>query len=381
MKSVMLICSSQVSVPPKKGGAIEEIVFEIAKHTRRKMKPIVVTRTRFNYNGVKCVKINSKIRKNKAAAILEDILYGFKCLEQINKEKPGIVHLNTTFTSFPITAFLKGDSKPKIVYTSHSPSWTVPDKEIGKINKFFNRIEAFSMKRADVVTAVSDSMRKGIIKKAGIDKRKIITIQNFSRPDEFSPKYGKKWQRSKKITGNIILFVGKLTYTKGIDYLIQSIPSVLEKYSDTTFVFVGSSEHEQKLDNNPWYGMAKKLGVEKNTLFLGTVSREELPNIYASADIFVLPTLREGMPMVILEAMASGLPIVTTKVSGIPEIVNEKCSIYVKRKDSKTLASSIIKILSDPKKMRRMSKEARRASIRLRKEVVLEKYKNLYRSL
>jgi len=95
----------------------------------------------------------------------------------------------------------------------------------------------------------------------------------------------------------------------------------------------------------------------------------------------VLPTLREGMPMVILEAMASGLPIVTTKVSGIPEIVNEKCSIYVKRKDSKTLASSIIKILSDPKKMRRMSKEARRASIRLRKEVVLEKYKNLYRSL
>ena len=237
------------------------------------------------------------------------------------------------------------------------------------------------MCRADAVTAVSESMRKGIIIKAGINKEKILTIPNFSKPDEFNPKYGKKWKKSKKINGNIILFVGKLTNTKGVEYLIQSIPQVLKKYPDTTFVFVGGIEHEQKLDNNPWYDMTKELGVEKNSLFLGTVSREELTKIYASANIFVLPTLREGMPLVILEAASSGLPIVTTKVSGIPEIIDEKAALFVKRKDSKSLASSIIRILSDPRKARRMGKEARRASIRLRKEVVLEKYKNLYKNL
>jgi len=380
MKSVMLICSSQVSVPPKKGGAIEEIVFEIAKHVKKNIEPIAISRARFKYPGIKCIIIRSKIRKNKILAIIEDIFFGIKCVSVIENAKPDIVHLNTTFTSFPIMLLTK-KGNTKFVYTSHSPSWTVPNGEIGIANRIFNKIESFSMRRADAVTAVSESMRNGIIKKAGIDKEKISTIPNFSRTNEFSPKYGKKWKESKKITGPLVLFVGKLTHTKGVDYLIQSVPKVLEKYPDTKFVFVGGLEHEQKFDKNPWRSMAKGLGIGKNTLFLGTVSKEELPRIYASADIFVLPTLREGMPMVILEAMASGLPIITTKISGIPEIVDERCAIFVKRKDSKSLASSIITILSDPRKAKRMGKEARKAAIKLRKEVVLEKYKSLYKSL
>ena len=380
MKNVMLICSSQVSVPPKKGGAIEEIAFEIAKHIKKSIEPIVISRTRFKHPGVKCISIKSKIRKNKIAAIIEDIIFGIKCVSIIENEKPDIVHLNTTFTSFPIMLLTKKDNT-KFVYTSHSPSWTVSDSEIGIANRIFNKLESFSMRRADAVTAVSESMRKGIITKAGIDKERISTIPNFSKPNEFSPKYGKKWKRSKKINGNIILFVGKLTHTKGVEYLIQAIPNVLEKYPDTTFVFVGGIEHEQKLDKNPWCNMAKELGVEKNVLFLGTVSREELPKIYASADIFVLPTLREGMPLVILEAASSGLPIVTTKISGIPEIVDKKCAIFVKRRDSKSLAVSIIKILANSKTAKRMGIEARREAFRFRKEIVLEKYKNIYKSL
>jgi glycosyltransferase involved in cell wall biosynthesis len=127
--------------------------------------------------------------------------------------------------------------------------------------------------------------------------------------------------------------------------------------------------------------MVKGLNVGKNILFLGPVSKEELQKIYASADLFVLPTLREGMPLVILEAASSGLPIITTKVSGIPEIVDDKSAIFVKRKDSKSLAKSIIKIIADQKKAKKMGKEARKKVLRLRKEIILKKYKNLYTNL
>lgn len=377
MKRVMLVCSSQVSVPPQKGGAIEEIVFEIAKHVSKKMEPTLVSRTPFQHEGLKCVHIGSEVKKSKIAAIIEDFFYGIKCADAIKREKPDIVHFNTTFTSLGAMLAL-GKERPKVVYTSHSPSWTVPDEEIGLANRIFSKMEAFVMRRADKVTAVSESMRKGIVKKAGIDTSKVLTIPNFARVDEFTPKHGKGWKKSRKIEGKIVLFVGKLTETKGVRYLIHAMPTVLKKHPDAQFVFVGGLEHEQELEENPWFKMVQELGVQGSAHFLGSVSREELPKIYASADLFVLPTLREGMPMVILEAAASGLPIVTTSISGIPEAVGTDAAIFLHRKDPNGLAYSISRVLSNPVLARKMGAASRKAALKLRKEEVLENYKNLY---
>ena len=380
MTKVMLVCSSQVSVPPQKGGAIEEIVFEIAKSLGRGMKPLVVSRTDFEHPSIKCVYIKSKIRKNKLAAIIEDFRYGLKCVKAIQSERPDIVHMNTTFTSLAITQFLPKEDRPLLIYTSHSPAWTVPDSEIGRINIIFNKLEASVMRHSDVVTAVSDSMRKGIIQKAGMEPGNVKTIPNFARTAEFSPKYGKSWRKGKGIAGKMVLFVGKLTETKGIRYMIEAIPAVIQKFPDATFAFVGGLEHEQALKRNPWYKMVEKLGIQKNEKFLGSVPREELPKIYASSDLFVLPTLREGMPMVLLEAAASGLPIVTTKISGIPEVVDEKSVVFVHRKDTKSLAYAITRILSDSERAKKMGAASRKVALRFRKEDALRKYQKIYKS-
>ncbi len=379
MKKILFIASSQVSIPPMKGGAIEDIIFEIAKSLGKNFKPIIVSRSKFYSDDIECLNIPSKLRKNKLFGILEDINYGFKCIEAIKNKKPDIVHLNTTFTSIPIALFLSSKDRPKIIYTSHSPSWTVPDSEIGRINVFFSFLEGIVMKRVDVITAVSESMRTGIINKLGISPRKILTIPNFSKTINYK-KY--KWKKIHKIKGPIVLFVGKLTETKGIRYLIGSIPHVIKNYPDTKFVLVGALEHEQNLSSkNPWFGMVKTLGIEKNVNFLGSLSKEDLYNIYDASDVFVLPTMREGMPLVILEAASFGLPIVTTKISGIPEILDEKSAIFVPRKDSIRLANALIELISNSKKAYQLGKNAKKASINLRKEVVIKKFMKIYGEL
>ena len=231
-----MICSSQVSIPPKKSGANEKIAFEIAKFVSNKFDTYVVNNDVFSYSGINYLTIKSKIRRNKLLAILEDVKFGFKCLPNINRLKPDIVHIHTLFTGLPIVLFSFLSRKTKIVYTSHNPSWTVPDNEIGFANIFFDHLESFIMRKAFVVTTVSNSMKDGILKKALLKPKRIETIYNFTYPKVFSPKLGKSWKHDRRITGDIILFVGKLTETKGVRYLMEAIPSVLKEFPQAKFI-------------------------------------------------------------------------------------------------------------------------------------------------
>ncbi|MBI3190753.1 glycosyltransferase family 4 protein, partial [archaeon] len=146
-------------------------------------------------------------------------------------------------------------------------------------------------------------------------------------------------------------------------------------------VLVGSLEHEQELKDNPWEKLARGNGISDSVIFTGSVPFFELPEIYSSADVFVLPSLREGMPLVIMEALATGLPIVTTKISGTKEAVNEKCAIFVGRKNSSDIAKALVKILSNKKIAESMSKESEKISRKFEKQNVLDKYYKLYCSI
>jgi glycosyltransferase involved in cell wall biosynthesis len=380
MPSVMLVASSQVSIPPEKGGAIEDIVYAIAESlSKSQTKVYVVSPSGSSHAGINYVTIKSTKRKAKLAAILQDIIFGFKAFGKIRKIKPDVVHLNTTFTSLPMALLSRWlPENTKLIYTSHSPAWTVPDNEIGLANRFFNTLEAFVMRKAHAVTTVSDSMRKGIVAKASIDASKVATIPNFSRPDEFSPKYGKGWKKSRGIKGPMLLFIGKLTETKGIRYLLEAMPDVVKKIHNATLVLVGSLEHEQDLDKNPWLRMAKDLGISDSVRFLGLVDRKDLPKVYSAADVFVFPSLREAFGMVIAEALASGVPIIASDIEVFREIVNTKCAILTRRKSHNLLSKAIIRVIENHQLASSMSKEARKAALRIEKDAIMEKYRLLY---
>ena len=118
--------------------------------------------------------------------------------------------------------------------------------------------------------------------------------------------------------------------------------------------------------------------VKNNVIFTGIVPFSSMQEIYDSADVFVLPSLREGMPMVVMEAISSGLPVIATKVSGTQEVLDDKCAIFVRRKNSEDISKAVIKILSDNKKAEKMSKESLVVAKRFSREIVLKKYSDLY---
>ncbi len=118
----------------------------------------------------------------------------------------------------------------------------------------------------------------------------------------------------KKVRG---LSIGRLIPRKGFQFLIRALPQVLEKVAHNFEIeIVGDGPYQQELVN-----LAENLGVVSHIQFSGSVPYSELPQKYRDADLFILPSLAEGMPLVVLEAMGTGLPIIVSRVQGIDELV------------------------------------------------------------
>jgi glycosyltransferase involved in cell wall biosynthesis len=177
----------------------------------------------------------------------------------------------------------------------------------------------------------------------------------------------------------IVLSVGRMVTKKGYDYLIEAIPKVLRSRDDVHIVLGGTGDrlHEYKLVTRPWADRVH---------FPGLIARDVLPDLYRAADVFVLPAIHDrkgnvdGLPNVVLEAMASGLPVVASSVSGIPLAVHDGVhGRLVREKDSAALGSALIELIETPDLSRRMGAAARaRAQSELTWNSVARRYANVY---
>lgn len=159
-----------------------------------------------------------------------------------------------------------------------------------------------------------------------------------------------------------ILFVGEVTNRKGIPTLIKSIPLLLKKVlkEEVVFVVVGSGENLSDAR-----ALARDLGVESHVVFTGRLPFVELMQAYRSADLFVLPSLSEGLPTSILEAMYFGLPVVSTDIPGVKDHFND-FAILVPPKNELALSNAIISVLDDEDFASMLSRRGRK--------LVLDKY-------
>lgn len=165
-----------------------------------------------------------------------------------------------------------------------------------------------------------------------------------------------------------ILSVARFVEKKGLNYLIKSIPLVTKEFENCEFIIVGSGELEESLIK-----LTHDLNVENYVSFEGNVSDSKLLQYYSCTDIFVLPCIiaengdRDGIPVSIMEAMSLEIPVISTTVSGIPELIDNKISgILIPPKDEKSLSEAIIELCHDKNSRILMGKEGRK--------VVLEKF-------
>jgi glycosyltransferase involved in cell wall biosynthesis len=154
--------------------------------------------------------------------------------------------------------------------------------------------------------------------------------------------------------GPIIGTVGRLVPIKGHTWLLRAVPRVLAEFPQVCVVLIGDGPMQDELKE-----LAAELGISPHVVFLGT--RPDIPECLAALDLFVLPSLNEGMGRVLLEAMAVGCPVVATRVGGIPDIVVDGTTgLLVSPRDDRALAEAILTLLRDRSQRASYGEAARR---------------------
>lgn len=147
-----------------------------------------------------------------------------------------------------------------------------------------------------------------------------------------------------------ILCVGRLIERKGQQYLLPALRKLLDRNLSVTLTLAGAGDNDAQLRK-----LATTLGIEHHVEFLGYVSRQDIPEVYRNADIFALPSFYEGMSNALLEAMASGLPVIVTQTGGTDELVQDN-GFIVPWGDVEQLTGALAKLASDDVLRKQMSR-------------------------
>jgi len=198
--------------------------------------------------------------------------------------------------------------------------------------------------------------RDDIVRKLGVKADKVTVVPNgldfevFDREvdaNEFKKKHG--------LDGPLILFVGRITKHKGIQFLMRAAPSILREFPKAGFMIVG--EDYGYLDS--LVGMVEKLGIRDRVTFLSRLSEEEIVQAYKSADIFVLPSTLEAFGLVVVEAMASGTPVIASNYGGIRCLVQDGVNgLLFEVGEVSDLASKILLLLENQDLRRLLARKA-----------------------
>lgn len=217
-----------------------------------------------------------------------------------------------------------------------------------------------TMQIANRIIAVSNATAE-FCRGLGVYDRKIKVIMNGVDPSKFNPADGSCMRTRLDLGAEpLVVTAIRLVKRKGAEHLVTAFSKVLQRVPDAKLVIAGGGPEAANL-----HALMKKLGIENSTFMLGTLSREQVIKLIAAADIFVLPSLMESFGLVLLEAMAAGVPIVCTRAGGVPEIVeNEINGLMVPPADADALADAILRVLDD----RELAKKLRVNGLRVARE-------------
>jgi len=285
------------------------------------------------------------------------------------------VHADSGMSVVPFLAAIK--CRAKIVTTIHN-SHLCEQRSIGRLQGFQRRyahptFDEYAMKYlltpvkffgtyidcafSDRIIAVSAWTRNVCKAEYGIPEEKFSVIHNGVDLTEFNPQIARTQIRSMFSLHEdpIILSVGCASIWKGIPYLLRSMVNVTARLPDARLIVVGSRRYQDQMQL-----LTKELGIQKNVIFPGPVTREELPFYYSACDVFAMPTICEGFPLVVLEAMASGRPVVASRVGGIPEAIETGSNgILFEPGNVSQLTRALLSLLEDGSLRRNMGRKAR----------------------
>ena len=303
---------------------------------------------------------------------IKDILALFEILRIIRKEKPDILFLQSTKAGF-LGSFAAKLYGLRVVY--RIGGWSFRDPRPAWMNKILLWMEKTSAPLKDTIIVNSELDRRLAIEKNIAADDKIVKVYNgidqnaldFLPKEEARKKISNKSQFPNDQT-KIVGTIANLYAAKGLEYLIEAahiLSSTHHTPYHIQFIVIGEGREREKLES-----LIKKYNLKNFTL---TGRFQDARRYLKAFDVFVLPSVKEGFPWVVLEAMAAGVPIVATKVGAVSEVIeNNKDGFIVRPRDADGLASSINTFLNDKTLAQNIAQNAHEKLKQFSKERMLQ---------
>ncbi len=306
--------------------------------------------------------------------------------DTISVSRPDIVHSHGPRAHIFAGLALRGAGGVPLVATAHGSFTQFALGHEQEFSLFRSRLRKLEYRGADWLTgrladrfvAVSEANRHDLVEGAGAPPRKVVVVHNGieeQRVDEA------QWLQIRREfdcdpSDKLVVFVGRLAFHKGVSYLMEAATVVAGSMPDARFVVVGEGPMEAELRR-----MAGRSPLAGRLFFAGR--RSDAVDIIAAADLFVLPSLSEGLPLTLLEAAMCGRSMVATDVGGAADVVREnETGVLVPPRDAAALAAAMEQLLADTAGREGMGTAARRLWQReFTAELMVNKMEKIYSSL
>ena len=324
--------------------------------------------------GVRVLTVSSLIRKPSP---FHDLKALFSLIGILRRERPHVVHTHTSKAGILGRWAAVCAQVPVIVHTPHGHVfWGY----FGRLKTgFFILLERLTALITDRLIMLTEGEKGDHLHCRIAPATKLSVVHSGIDLASFSPlsieapalRQSLGIPRGNHVVGTM----GRLTPIKGHRYLIEAAGHIVTSRPDTTFVFAGDGELADELAH-----MASLSGIERNVCFLGW--RSDVTAVLSTFDVFVLPSLNEGMGRVLVEAMALRKPIVASDVGGIPDLVVDGENGYlVPAGDAKALAAQITKLIDSPGKRETMGTAGKRYAAGYSLAIMITKIDRIYREL
>jgi glycosyltransferase involved in cell wall biosynthesis len=366
----MKVCILTTSFPAHRGHFQSPFIYELAKHlTKNKIDLHVVCPFyknskkeetwgnikihRFQYFYPKFLqKLTSGggIPSNLKTSFMAKLQFPFFIISMFFKARKIAKKCDIIHAQWALSALVGIFIKKPIVLTTRGEA--VNSALRGKLSK---KILLYILKKCNYIVP-NNYKHELILNQLNLPRNKIKTITNGVNINLFKPRNKIKARKTLNLPEDkkIILSVGWLIKRKGHNYLLDAIPELIKQHKDLLFIIIGNGILKKNLLNK-----SKKLGITNHVKFIKAQEPNKIPIWMNAADIFILSSLSEGRPNVIAEALASGLPVIATKVSGTPEFITHKENgLLINPKSTKAIINSINLLYNNSKKLEKNSRKS-----------------------
>ncbi|WP_255171277.1 glycosyltransferase family 4 protein [Natrononativus amylolyticus] len=261
-----------------------------------------------------------------------------------------VIHAHShLFFSTNVAAAVGRTLETPLVVTNHGLMSQTAPKWVQKA--FIPTVAKFTLNSADEILCYTETDKRRL-RERGIDSS-ISVVHNGIDCEQFSPIQSDK-------SKNQILFVGRIKPGKGVRHLLAAFSNIISEFPEYSLKIVGDGPLREEL-----VALAEERDISSNVEFVGQIENSEVAEVYAESEIFVLPSLNEGLPRTVLEAMACEVPVIVSDLEQLESLV-EEAGVTVPRENPDILASEMKRLLAN--------KELRTHMGRVGRECILDEY-------